>query len=164
MMDWMLMPYRRYAEFSGRSRRKEYWMFTLFIWLVFLGCGLLGSIFSGGGYDYMDPNASPPVAFSIFMGIAGLFALASFVPMLAVGVRRYHDSDKTGWIYVGLIVLSAIPFLGLIFAVANLYFLVIPGTVGPNRYGPDPMDDDPTAFGPLDRDRSGATSGGVNIR
>ncbi len=68
-MEYMLMPLKRYADFSGRSRRMEYWMFVLFVTLVFIG------------------------------GIAflGIFYLAILVPMLAVQVRRFHDQDKSGW-------------------------------------------------------------------
>ena len=130
-MDWMLMPLRRYADFSGRSRRKEYWMFTLFILLVYAVLGVL--LFAGFDFAAMngggDPQISPIgwIALSLF----GIFALAIFIPALAVIVRRLHDQDKSGW----FILLQFIPYIG---GIIILIFMCIEGTKGENRYGPDP--------------------------
>ena len=126
-MDWMLMPLKRYADFSGRSRRKEYWMFLLFIVLVYFALGVVltmvglsgngeGSIFGVGGATLI---------------ILLLFGLAVIIPSIAVTVRRFHDQDKSGWFYL----LNFIPYVGPIIV---LVFMCLEGTRGPNRYGPDP--------------------------
>jgi uncharacterized membrane protein YhaH (DUF805 family) len=131
-MDWMLMPLRRYADFSGRSRRKEYWMFTLFILLVYAVLGILiamGGVFSSMG----DPGATPQIGMLgwIGIGLLGIFALGIFIPALAVIVRRLHDQDKSGW----FILLQFIPYIG---GIVLLVFMCIDGTKGENRFGPDP--------------------------
>jgi uncharacterized membrane protein YhaH (DUF805 family) len=131
-MDWMLMPLRRYADFSGRSRRKEYWMFTLFILLVYAVLGTLiamGGVFSSMG----DPGATPQIGMLgwIGIGLLGIFALGIFIPALAVIVRRLHDQDKSGW----FILLQFIPYIG---GIVLLVFMCIDGTKGENRFGPDP--------------------------
>ena len=131
-MDWMLMPLRRYADFSGRSRRKEYWMFTLFILLVYAVLGTL--IAMGGLFSSMtDPGATPQISAIGWIGIAllGIFALGIFIPALAVIVRRLHDQDKSGW----FILLQFIPYIG---GIIILIFMCIEGTKGENRFGPDP--------------------------
>jgi uncharacterized membrane protein YhaH (DUF805 family) len=129
MLNWMLLPYRRYAEFNGRSRRREYWSFVLFYVLVFF---VLNALF--GTNDW----TRSPTGFgygSVLAGgggiVGGLFALFTFVPALAVGVRRLHDQDRSGW----LLLLSLIPLLG---GFALLVLMCLSGTNGSNRYGPDP--------------------------
>lgn len=131
-MEWMLMPFKRYADFNGRSRRMEYWMFSLFILIVVfvlaLITGLLGA-FSGGG-DTIG---------AIFLVPAGLFVLATIIPSIAVTVRRFHDQDKSGWFYL----LSFIPYLG---GIIVFVFMCLEGTSGPNQYGPDPKGGDANIF------------------
>jgi uncharacterized membrane protein YhaH (DUF805 family) len=128
-MEWMLMPYRRYAEFDGRSRRREFWSFMLFYWLVFVALNVLfghpQTIVSPGGVRaYSGLTGIPAI-------IGSLFALASIIPHLAVGVRRLHDQNRTGW----LLLLYLIPVLGWF---ALLVLFLLDGNQGPNRYGPDP--------------------------
>lgn len=130
-MNWMLLPYRRYAEFSGRSRRREYWMFGLFYLLVFV---VLNALFGTNevtrtptGFGY----GSRLVGGGGFVG--GLFALASFIPALALSVRRLHDQGRSGW----MLLLGLIPFFG---GFVLLVFMCLEGTRGPNQYGPDPKD------------------------
>jgi uncharacterized membrane protein YhaH (DUF805 family) len=118
-MEWMTMPLRRYAEFSGRSRRKEYWMFTLLLVIVNIIIsvieGVLGLTGTIGTYG--------PLTLVVFLAI--------LVPSIAVGVRRLHDTGRSGWwILIGLI-----PIIG---AIVLLIFFVLEGTKGPNEYGPDP--------------------------
>lgn len=130
-MEWMLMPYRRYADFSGRSRRKEYWMFVLFQIIVFtvLAVLLLGS----SGLRNFDPATGPNFGAMGWVSIAGftIFGLGSIIPNLAVIVRRLHDQDKSGW----LILIQFIPYIG---GVVMFVFMCIGGTRGDNRFGSDP--------------------------
>ena len=131
-MEWMLMPLRRYADFSGRSRRKEYWMWTLFILIVYLVCFAL--IGAGGFFTSMfDPSVEPQITVVGWLGfgLLGIFALAIFIPALAVTIRRLHDQDKSGW----FILLQFIPYIG---GIILLVFMCLEGTKGENRFGPDP--------------------------
>ena len=141
-MDWMMMPLRRYAEFSGRSRRKEYWMFVLM--LVIVGV-VLGFIEGMLGLNNM---------FAVYGPLSLLFFLATLVPSLAVTARRLHDTNRSGW----WMLISVIPYAGmaaamttgsialmgilgiaaLAGAVVLLVFMVLDGTKGPNQYGEDP--------------------------
>jgi len=134
-MEWMILPYRRYAEFSGRSRRKEYWMFALFNVAVAVA---ITAIFGQTTYTQSGMFAS---AFTNVTGVGGillaLFRLASFIPGLAVGVRRLHDQDRSGW----LLLLLLVPILGWF---ALFVLMCLPGTVGPNRFGEDPKNPTPT--------------------
>jgi uncharacterized membrane protein YhaH (DUF805 family) len=139
-MEWMLLPLRRYAEFSGRSRRKEYWMFALLMAIVYSLAGLLmvsslwPAISAGATFAWDNVTGGFWLGFALF----GLFTLAVIVPGVAVTVRRLHDRDMSGWWYLAVVVLGQVPWLG---ALVNLGFLVLmclPGTSGPNRFGPDP--------------------------
>ena len=121
-MDWMLLPFKRYAEFSGRSRRKEYWMFMLFNVLV-----VLAIVSVGVGLILADKEDLGPLVLAI--GLGG-YVLATLIPTLAVQARRFHDQDKSGW----LVLLQFIPLGGIVV----LIFMLIEGTRGPNRFGPAP--------------------------
>jgi len=72
------------------------------------------------------------------LGLYGLFALAVFIPSIAVTVRRLHDRDMSGWWYLGFGVASLVPFVGFLASLAFLVVLFMPGTPGSNRFGPDP--------------------------
>jgi uncharacterized membrane protein YhaH (DUF805 family) len=124
-MDYMLMPLKRYADFSGRSRRKEYWMFMLGVIIV----SILFSIVFVGSLGFSD--GEPGAGFGL--GAAGvvLFSLALVIPSLAVQVRRFHDQDKSGW----FVLLNFVPAVG---GLIVLVMMCLEGTPGPNRYGPDP--------------------------
>lgn len=146
-MEWMLLPYRRYAQFSGRARRKEYWMFALFMFLVYMVCA--GLMLAGGGMAALTAGIpapdGPPVAapefnplFWLGAGLLGIFALASFIPSIAVGVRRLHDRDMSGWWYLGFILGGAIPVIGGLISLGFLVLMCLPGTTGMNRFGDDP--------------------------
>lgn len=124
-MEYMLMPLKRYAEFSGRSRRKEYWMFTLGIVIVSIVLTMLllgGMDFNNGGFGALG---------GVSLAILALFALATFIPALAVQVRRFHDQDKSGW----FVLLNFLPYVG---GIIVLVMMCLEGTRGPNRFGPDP--------------------------
>ena len=146
-MEWMLLPLRRYAEFSGRSRRMEYWIFQLLNFLVMLFAGAL--ILSGIPWgDFSDSNlgsvaaadAQPGALLWVGIALLCLWALAVMIPAIAVTVRRLHDRDMSGWWYLGFILLGMIPLVGWIASIALLVILCLPGTSGSNRFGPDPLD------------------------
>jgi uncharacterized membrane protein YhaH (DUF805 family) len=121
-MDYALMPLRRYAEFSGRSRRKEFWLFEL---LLIIASVVISTIEGLVGMNTMVGGIYGP--------LSTLFILATIVPSIAVGVRRLHDTDRSGW----WLLIALVPIIG---ALVLLFFYVSDGTRGPNRFGPDPMD------------------------
>ncbi|MBB3356663.1 MULTISPECIES: DUF805 domain-containing protein [unclassified Novosphingobium] len=128
-MNWMLLPYRRYFQFAGRSRRKEYWMFTLFGLLVNLA---LTIVFGRTTYTTMGWYTGGSTQLNgVGDALSGLFALFNFIPSLAVSVRRLHDIDRSGWWFL----LIFLPILGWF---ALLVFMCLDGTRGSNRYGSDP--------------------------
>jgi uncharacterized membrane protein YhaH (DUF805 family) len=119
-MSWYLTVLQKYAVFSGRARRKEYWMFYLFNVLIGFCLGVLSGLMGQGGE-------------SLVMPVAFLYTVAVFIPGLAVTVRRLHDTDHSGmWLLVAFI-----PFVG---ALVLLYFTLLEGDRGNNQYGPDPKD------------------------
>ena len=113
-MNWYLDVLKnKYAVFTGRARRKEYWMFFLFNILIAVGIAIIESIIGTGG----------------ILGI--IFSLAMLVPGIAVTVRRLHDTGRSGW----WILISLIPVIGWIIL---LVFMVLEGQPGDNEYGPNP--------------------------
>ncbi len=145
MLEWMIMPLKRYADFSGRSRRKEYWLFTLLILIICLVLGVLASVLIGPQFMAMtNPEAltAPPstAGFAILMIVVAVVVLGLIIPSIAVVVRRLHDRDMSGWWYLGAIVAGMIPFVGFLASIALLVLMCLPGTPGPNRFGPDPKD------------------------
>lgn len=138
-MNLMFEPLRRYADFSGRSRRTEFWLFILFQWAVNIvlivgavGAGLtfaeLGAMDVGSNATALGTGVVVMIIFVI------LLQLALIIPNLAVAARRMQDQDIPGWVGI-LLVLGGIffTFPFLIMAV----FGFIPGTHGRNKYGPD---------------------------
>ncbi|KQN37785.1 hypothetical protein ASG37_12330 [Sphingomonas sp. Leaf407] len=140
-MYWMLLPLKRYADFRGRSRRKELWMFVLGYVLIFAVLGtILGTLgaFSLLQEDAPSQDVNGPML-GVF-GILGLIGLGLFIPSLAVQVRRLHDRDMSGWWLLLFYVLSLVPLVGFFVWVAQIVLMILPGTPGPNRFGPDPKD------------------------
>ncbi len=131
-MEWMLMPYRRYADFSGRSRRMEYWMFRLFEFSVLIAGAIVISVLAGGTGQVAGDTAGGVMG-SIGMLALVVFVLGSFIPGLAVTVRRLHDTGKSGW----MLLLSFIPIIG---PILMLIFLFTDGDRSANEYGPDPKE------------------------
>jgi uncharacterized membrane protein YhaH (DUF805 family) len=117
-MNWYMAVLKKYAEFTGRARRKEYWMFAL---INFLICVVLVVIDTQGGMVN-------PMGLGV---LSGLYSLAVFVPSLAVSVRRLHDTDRSGWWLLILLV----PLIGLI---VFLVFMLLDSQPGENRHGPSP--------------------------
>lgn len=131
-MNWMLLPYARYFEFAGRSRRKEYWMFQLFIVLVYFAM-MAAMVLAGGGLNFEGAEAAPGALAIMILAVMSLWGIATVIPSLAVTIRRLHDTGRSGfWILIGFV-----PFLG---AIVLLYFMLIEGTRGPNLFGPDPKE------------------------
>ena len=145
MLDWAILPFKRYFDFQGRSRRMEYWSFALLLFVVYV---VLLGIMMAGGFSLAALSGDPAAAasatmgpvFCIGAGLLGLFGLAIIIPSIAVVVRRLHDRDMSGWWYLGMIVAAMIPFVGFIASIAFLVLMFLPGTPGPNRFGPDPKD------------------------
>ena len=113
---------RNYATFSGRARRAEYWYFVLFLVLARIALGIVDSV---AGTDFGGPVGPGSV------GVFGLvFSLATFLPWLAVAVRRLHDIDFRGWwMLLSLTVIGGIPLFVM---------LCRRGSQGENRFGPPP--------------------------
>lgn len=110
-MEWMFLPLKRYAEFSGRSRRQEYWMFVLFQFLLYLALWVFFFIVAGSAIMSGDLSnmLGAGIALVIFLLLYMVIGLALLVPSLAVTVRRLHDTNRSGW-WIGGFVLA---YLGL---------------------------------------------------
>ncbi len=152
MMEWMILPFKRYADFQGRSRRKEFWMFALLNLLVaaVLAGPFFFSFISASIATAGDPNADAAAIEAMMQGgmglsavgvvLYGIYALAAFIPNIAVTVRRLHDRDMSGWWYLGLVVGGLVPFVGFLASIALFVLMLLPGTAGSNRFGQDPKD------------------------
>ena len=138
-MDKMFAPYMRYFEFSGRSTRSEYWLFTLFMWFAIIVMFVIG-----GGMGMLssaeEPDLSSILAGGIFFLLMLVFFLFSLIPALAVTVRRFHDAGFSGWVYFGLAGLSLIPFVGLLGSLGIFVISLLP-SVASNKWGDNPHDD-----------------------
>jgi uncharacterized membrane protein YhaH (DUF805 family) len=119
LMSWFLAVLRKYATFSGRARRREYWMY-LAVYVPLYALLLLVDALTGT-FDMESERGF----------LSSLFLLATLLPSIAVAVRRLHDTGRSGW----WLLLGIIPLLGTI---VLLYFLIQEGDAGGNRYGPDP--------------------------
>jgi uncharacterized membrane protein YhaH (DUF805 family) len=168
-MEWMILPLKRYFDFSGRSRRKEYWLFTLFIVLASFVVGILDSAL---GLTFGETEGAS--SFRSNNGVLGtIFSLATLIPSISVGVRRLHDVDRTGWWLLFPLITTILGVLlgglvggfgadggsGGVGGLGGLYGVLIGGAVGvaiggivllvfyctggtrgPNRFGSDPKD------------------------
>lgn len=126
-MNWYLKVWKQYADFSGRARRTEFWMFQLFQMIIIAVAVILSSAMTVW-FDSETPAET-------ILLLIGLYFLATFIPTLAVTVRRLHDQSKSGW----FIFMHFIPWVG---GIIMLVFMVAEGTRGPNQYGPDPKNPD----------------------
>jgi uncharacterized membrane protein YhaH (DUF805 family) len=142
-VDSVQLSLRRYVDFAGRSRRAEYWWFVLFGFLATTIAsrldaafvrpwdGLLDRFLDGVGLVALSDAVDLVPTFPLVGGLSSLVTIALLVPGLAVAVRRLHDVGMSGW----WLLIGAVPFIGLVILVI---FLVQPGAVGSNRFGPDP--------------------------
>ena len=126
----MILPYKRYADFEGRSRRLEYWMFTLFYTVTAVVLAALAVISAASASNEASTTEINTESIVLF-ALLGIFLLGSVIPGLAVQVRRFHDQDKSGW----LVLLNFVPYLG---GLIVLVLMCLEGTRGENSYGPDP--------------------------
>ncbi len=113
----------KYADFRGRAPRSEYWYFELFFGLIMLLTTLI-ALASGTDSGFV----LPAIAF---------FAL--FLPHVAVFARRLHDLNKSGW-WILLMLLNGIPYVGFLVSIGFIVICAFRGTIGPNRYGEDPLE------------------------
>jgi uncharacterized membrane protein YhaH (DUF805 family) len=124
-VEYMLMPLKRYADFGGRSRRQEYWLFLLFnIVVVTIFLVTTSLVAALGNIDSLVMGAVILIPLSIFL-------LAMFIPSMAVQVRRLHDQDRSAW----MLLLVLVPFVG---GLTIFVLMCLDGTPGANRYGADP--------------------------
>ncbi len=117
MVEAVKSVFGQYATFTGRARRSEYWYFTLFNFLVSLVISVLWAVIlrGEGSLNFLS----------------GIWTLATFVPSLAVSIRRLHDTGKSGWYCL----ISLIPLVG---AIILIVFLATDSQPGTNQYGPNP--------------------------
>lgn len=120
-MNWYLKVLKQYADFSGRARRKEYWMFVLFNMIFAIVAMILDNVL---GIAMEEIGYGP---------LYGLYVLAMLIPGLAVAVRRLHDVGKSGW----MILISLIPLIGAIWL---LVLMVTDSNTGENQYGQNPKE------------------------
>jgi uncharacterized membrane protein YhaH (DUF805 family) len=118
-LSWYLEALKKYAVFSRRARRKEFWMFFFINLLISV---VLIAI------DSLIGTFSPQTGFGL---LQGLYSLAVLIPSIAVTVRRLHDTGRTGW----WILISLVPFVG---GIVLLIFMLLDSQAGVNQYGPNP--------------------------
>jgi len=118
-MNWYIEVLKKYAVFSGRARRKEYWFFNLFNLIIAIVLAFV---------DTMAGTMNPATG----MGLLGLvYSLAVLLPGIAVTIRRLHDTDRSGW----WLLIIFVPIIG---AIVLLVFMILDSTTGQNRFGPNP--------------------------
>lgn len=116
--------FRKYATFSGRARRAEFWWFALFNLGVLAILNFIDFGF-GNPHRWMAGEGGPSP-------VAGLYWLAILLPSIAVAVRRLHDTDRSGW----WLLLELIPLIG---PLVLIWFFATPGSAGDNAHGSDPL-------------------------
>lgn len=163
-LQWALLPLKKYATFSGRAPRAEFWWFFLFVMIIYFAMVIVAFAIIGGAMSQSQSPLGMIGAFGIVGIFIALFWLAIIIPTIAVQVRRIHDIDRSGW-WIGayyivyLVYMSASfvttasggePSIGgslvmLVFAlgffaysIVLLVFFCLRGTNGGNQYGPDP--------------------------
>ncbi len=134
--DALKMFIARYTDFQGRSSRAEYWWVVLAVSIVF-GIGAVLAMVLGGALDSGGMEGMNPIGW-VLIAILGIAYLAIIIPMIALGVRRFHDLNQTGWLYLVFILVGFIPLVGTIAGLGQLIWFCMPGTKGPNKYGQDP--------------------------
>jgi uncharacterized membrane protein YhaH (DUF805 family) len=152
-IDWAKRPIvEKYADFSGRAPRAEYWWYTLALIVVSLLLSIIESITGLKG-----------LVFGLYGPLTALLVLATIVPGIAVSIRRLHDTNRSGWwlllavpyVIIAMMMVGAmasgnlaamaagglLALVGLALCIVLLVFMVLPSTPGENRYGPNPYGD-----------------------
>ncbi len=119
-MNWYLGVLKKYAVFTGRARRKEYWMFVLFNIIISVVLSFVD------GMLHMTTSTGLGL-------LSGIYSLAVLIPGIAVTVRRLHDTSRSGW----WILIAFIPLIGWL---VLLFFMVLDSAPGTNDYGPNPKE------------------------
>ena len=118
-MNWYLEVLKKYAVFGGRARRREYWYFALFNILISIALAIIDGV-------------TGTLSAEAGIGLLGAFyALAVLIPGIAVSVRRLHDTNRSGW----WLLIVLVPLIG---AIVLLVFMVQDSQPGENQYGPNP--------------------------
>jgi uncharacterized membrane protein YhaH (DUF805 family) len=117
-MNWYLQGLRKYAVFSGRARRLEFWMFELINSLITIALFVIAVVAGKLGFGYL-------------LALPVLYAVATAIPSFAKLVRRLHDTNHSGWWFL----ISAIPVVG---SLMLLVLMVRDSDPGENRFGPNP--------------------------
>ena len=133
-MNWYLHVLKNYATFSGRARRKEYWMFFLISALISIVLTLLDILLGTYSVEYEAGLFS------------GLYSLLILIPSIAVVVRRLHATDRSGW----WILISLIPLIGVI---VLFVFICLDSQPGTNRFGANPKEAASQTLPPVETDR-----------
>ncbi len=122
MIDAVKTVLGKYATFSGRAARPEFWWYTLFLLVLVAVLNIIdGAIIAPMlGFEPFQAEAGEP--------ISTLVALALVIPTIAVSVRRLHDTDRSGWWYL----IGIVPIIGTLLL---LWWYTRPGTEGQNRFG-----------------------------
>lgn len=118
-MNWYIAVIKKYFVFNGRARRKEYWYFFLFNLLIAYAFSLA---------DMFTGTIDPDTGYGI---LSGFYSLAIFIPSIAVGVRRLHDTNRSGW----WLLIVLIPIIG---AITLLVFCALDSDPNENQYGINP--------------------------
>jgi len=118
-MEWFVLVLKKYFVFEGRARRKEYWMYYLFMVIINIPLSIIDALIG-------SVSSSVDIGF-----LSTIFSVLTFIPWISVSVRRLHDINKSG----GYMFLLFLPIIGWIW----LFVLsVMAGDEGENQYGPDP--------------------------
>jgi uncharacterized membrane protein YhaH (DUF805 family) len=120
-MNWYLEVLKKYAVFSGRARRKEYWFFFLFNIIISIVLAVI---------DGVTGSFSPEAGMGL---LGGIYTLAVLIPGIAVSVRRLHDTERSGW----WLLIALVPLIG---AIVLLVFMVQDSKPGQNQYGANPKE------------------------
>ena len=129
-MKWYLKVLKQYADFRGRARRTEYWMFALFNLIFSIGAALIDNLL----HDTFTITDLYGDAVPVFYGYVYItYTFAMIIPSLAVSVRRLHDIGKSGW----MMLVSLIPFIGAIWL---LVLFCSDSQPGSNKWGHNPKE------------------------
>lgn len=120
-MNWYLKVWKNFFGFDGRARRKEYWFFVLFNIIISIILTII---------DKMTGTFNAEAGMGL---LSGIYTLAVIIPSIAVGVRRLHDTDRSGW----WLLIVLVPIIG---AIVLIVFMVLDSTPGRNQYGANPKE------------------------